>query len=84
MNPLQSTLTATIAKEAAMTDTTANDRREGYADGLSGKYQPRRSAAYVAACWDAWKDADRLSLHRAAARLGFWQRVICWLRACLS
>ena len=84
MNPLIHTLATTIAKEATMTAGTAQDRREGYADGLSGKYQPRRSAAYVAACWNAWQDADRLSLPRAAARPGFWQRVICWLRACLS
>ena len=74
-----------------MTKDTANDRREGYCDGLSCKWQPGRSAAYNAANIDGRRDDEKveaiISRRRAkppVATVSAWQRVVNWLRAILS
>ena len=85
MNPLQTLHEATIAKERTMTTDTANDRREGYCDGLSRKWQIGRSAAYRVANHDGRRDAARmLEDVLTAPPVSAWQRVIGWLRAILS
>lgn len=75
-----------------MTTDTANDRREGYCDGLSRKWQPGRSAAYNVANIDGRRDDEKveaiISRRRAnasaVATVSAWQRAINWLRAMLS
>ena len=84
MNPLIRTLATTIEQERTMSTTTADDRREGYCDGLSQHWQAGRSAAYNAANHDARCDAARMPANAPSEALGGWERVVRWLRACLS
>ena len=44
----------------------AEDRREGYADGIAGKTQPARSDAYSEAWREGW--AEFISLRRRMPR----------------
>jgi len=84
MKPLITKLETTINQENAMTTDTATDRREGYCDGMSRKFQQGRSAAYVAGNWDGWQDDARLAGAKPVAAVSAWQRVINWLRHALS
>jgi len=84
MNPLITKLGTTINQENAMTTDTANDRREGYCDGMSRKFQQGRNAAYVAGNWDGWQDGARLAGMKPTSPVTIWQRVINWLRHALS
>jgi hypothetical protein len=54
-HPLIDTLNRITQQEARMTDE-ANDRREGYCDGMAGKCQYGRSVAYASAAQDGEDD----------------------------
>jgi hypothetical protein len=57
-----------------MTDE-ANDRREGYCDGLAGKRQSGRSTEYRDACDDGAFDKQMMAM------VGEWQRRAAMLPA---
>ena len=62
-NPLITALDETIKREKAMTDDQANDRREGYADGIADHaMQQGRTLDYVNAWLDGKEDANWLRL----------------------
>ena len=69
MNYLIEALADAIQEEATMD---ADDRREGYADGLANHYQPKRSPIYDQAWYEAHEDAKRLAPPRVGR--SFWQR----------
>ena len=58
-NPLIDTLDRITQQEARMDDE-ANDRREGYCDGMAGKCQHGRSVAYATAAQDGEDDFSML------------------------
>ena len=78
-NPLIRILNRTLEREKRMTDEDitaaldealgdANDRREGYCDGLAGKRQTGRSIEYRDACDDGAFDRQMMAM------VGEWQR----------
>jgi hypothetical protein len=60
-NPLIRILNRTVEREKRMTDE-ANDRREGYCDGIAGHHQPDRSADYREAREDGAFDRQMLAM----------------------
>ncbi len=61
-NPLVTMLDSIARKEAAMSEQ-ANDRREGYCDGIAGKWQATRSDEYNEARQDGAFDRAMLAMH---------------------
>ena len=59
-NPLITALNRITQQEARMDDE-ANDRREGYADGLARKPFTRADKFWVEGWDDGWRDAAMLS-----------------------
>ncbi len=61
-NPLLTMLDSIARKEAAMSEQ-ANDRREGYCDGIAGNWQATRSDEYNEARQDGAFDRAMLAMH---------------------